>query len=73
MAINSRHIVCNMSADGMAYTAGVRKGDTLIRFDGKDFSGEQQLFQMMLAAPDGKSVEFVVNRPVVEKIPDNAV
>ena len=62
MSINVQRVVCNISTDGLAYEAGVRKGDQVVMFDGKGVSDEDSLFASMRSVPAGQSVIITIAR-----------
>lgn len=61
-------IVEDISANGPAEKAGLKKGDVIISFNGKEFSHAQKLSFEVAMSPIGEEIEIVVIRDGEEKI-----
>jgi len=55
-------LVADVIAGGAAETAGIRRGDVIIRFDGKDVHEMNELPRIVAATPVGKEVEVEILR-----------
>jgi len=55
-------LVADIIAGGAAETAGIRRGDVIIRFDGKEVHEMNELPRIVAATPVGKDVEVEILR-----------
>jgi len=55
-------LVADVIAGGAAETAGIRRGDVIIRFDGKEVHEMNELPRIVAATPVGKDVEVEILR-----------
>jgi serine protease Do len=55
-------LVADVIAGGAAETAGIRRGDVIIRFDGKEIHEMNELPRIVAATPVGKDVEVEILR-----------
>jgi len=63
-------LVADVTKDGPAEKAGIRSGDVVVSFDGKDVENEHDLPQIVASTTPGKKVEVIVIRDGKEvKVP----
>ncbi len=55
-------LVADVTKDGPAEKAGIKSGDVIVSFDGRDVGDEHELPQMVAATKPGKKVTIVVIR-----------
>lgn len=55
-------LVANVLPGGPAEKAGIKRGDIVLEFDGKDISDARTLSRIVAATPPGKTVDVVVLR-----------
>jgi serine protease Do len=55
-------LVADVTKDGPAQKAGIRSGDVIVSFDGKEVEDEHDLPQIVASTKPGKKVEVVVVR-----------
>jgi len=60
-------LVADVTADGPAYKAGLKRGDVIVSFDGKDIKETHDLPYIVASTPVGKKVEVEVIRKGVKK------
>ena len=63
-------LVADVTKEGPAAKAGIRSGDVIVSFDGKDVESEHDLPQIVASTTPGKKVEVIVIRDGKEvKVP----
>jgi hypothetical protein len=60
-------LIAGLAEGGPAEPAGIRAGDVIMRFDGKDVGGPDHLRRLILATPVGKSAAVIVIRDGMEQ------
>jgi serine protease Do len=60
-------LVADVTKDGPAEKAGIKSGDVIVKFDGKDVNDEHELPQVVATVKPGRKVEVKVIREGKEK------